>query len=95
MLEKDIQTKILNFINSQPGCYAVKVTGGLYQKGGISDILACVKGRYVAIEVKRPGERLTPLQESFLAKVVYTGGRAFVATSVEEVKAKMVDIICL
>lgn len=94
MLEKNIQKEILSYLNAQPGCYAVKITAGLYQKAGISDILACVKGRYVAIEVKRPGEKPTPLQEAFLAKVVCTGGRAFVATSLDDVKVRMGDMLC-
>lgn len=94
MLEKDIQKKILNFINAQPGCYAIKITAGMYQKSGISDILACVKGRFVAIEVKRPGEKPTPLQEAFLAKVICTGGRAFAATALDDVKARMGDMLC-
>ncbi len=95
MIEKDIQNKIMGYINSQPGCYAVKITGGMYSKGGVSDILACVKGRYVAIEVKRPGEKPTSLQEAFLAKIMCVGGRAFVATSVSEVKERLGDLLCL
>lgn len=94
MLEKDIQNKIICFINSQPGCYSVKVTNGMYSKGGVSDILACVKGRFVAVEVKTPGEKPTRLQETFIARIVCTGGRAFVATSVQEVKERLGDLLC-
>ncbi|MCM8750408.1 hypothetical protein NET02_14755 [Thermomicrobiaceae bacterium CFH 74404] len=42
------------------GAWELKVLGGLGQRPGVPDVLACVQGRFVAIEVKRPGRRPTP-----------------------------------
>jgi hypothetical protein len=42
-------------------------------------------GRFLAIEVKRPGQDATPAQAAFLASVREAGGLAFVAHSVDEV----------
>ncbi len=60
---------------------------------GCSDILTCVNGFFVAVEVKRPGwkphgkkdrERLA-LQEAFIADIVKAGGKGLVADSLEKV----------
>ena len=46
-------------------------------------------GRFFAIEVKRPGGRLTANQAAFLAAVRAHGGIAFVAESVEDVRKEL------
>lgn len=38
------------------------------------DYLICIKGRFVAIETKAPGKRLTPLQEGTKALIEGAGG---------------------
>ena len=51
--EQDIQTSIMNYISSIGGLPIKFNNIGIYAKAGVSDILACIKGRFVAIEVKR------------------------------------------
>jgi hypothetical protein len=64
----------------------MKIHGGdPYQENGISDILGCYHGYFVAIEVKQPGEEATPLQKLFLREVGDVGGFTCVAESVEDV----------
>jgi hypothetical protein len=54
---------------------------------GISDILGILwDGRFLAIEVKGPGGRLTKAQEFFLREVQKTGGVGIVVYSLEGVK---------
>lgn len=60
--ESILTTKIIAMIRRR-GHWAMKVHGGAYQQAGIPDICAVVHGRSVWIEVKRPGERPTELQE--------------------------------
>ena len=93
MLEKDIQRQILKWLNSQNNIYAVKIAQGAYSQAGISDILACVAGRFVAIEVKRKGGKVTALQRAFINKINSVGGYAFVAYSLDEVKQKIKELI--
>ena len=51
---------------------------------------ACVTtGRFLAIEVKRPGEHATVEQADFLRNVRQSGGLAFVAHSCEEVAKEL------
>lgn len=50
---------------------------------GMSDLVCCVPphGRFLAIEVKRPGGSLSPAQVSFLLSVRHSGGIACVGVS--------------
>jgi len=47
----------------------------------------CYKGKFIGIEVKRPGETATKLQEHNIANIFVSGGSAIVARDVEDVKA--------
>lgn len=46
-------------------------------------------GQFVALEIKRPGQRPTEQQEQFMAMVRDRGGLAGVATSVEQAQAML------
>lgn len=48
-------------------------------KKGVADILACFKGRLVAVEIKIGHDRLSDEQEGFIRNVLAAGGVAFVA----------------
>ena len=52
---------------------------------GISDIIGCYQGRFIAIEIKSPKGIVSPGQRAFLDKVNDAGGRGFVARSIEDV----------
>lgn len=52
---------------------------------GVWDILACVKGRFVAIEVKTGSGRLSKSQKAFGEAVVRAGGSIIQARSVDDV----------
>jgi hypothetical protein len=54
---------------------------------GTSDILACIGGRFVAIEAKMQGHKTTPAQDAFLESVREAGGVAIVAYSLDDVDA--------
>ena len=90
--EQDIQTAIMNYISSIGGLPVKFNNMGIYAKAGVSDILACIKGRFVAIEVKRPGKKPSDLQERFLDAVNTIGGLAFWADSLQEVKDKLKEL---
>ena len=58
--------------------------GGLGQRPGVPDILACVAGRFVAVELKRPGRRPTLRQQAELPVIPAAGGVGLVATSLDD-----------
>ena len=87
--EQNIQTAIMNYSSSIGGLPIKFNNMGIYAKAGVSDILACIKGRFVAIEVKRPGNKPTAVQLQFIAAVNNIGGFAFWADNLQEVKDKL------
>ena len=44
----------------------------------ILDCIACVNGRYIAIECKAKGKHPTPRQHMLIQQILEAGGRAFV-----------------
>jgi Holliday junction resolvase len=48
-----------------------------YGKAGVPDIIACIDGKMVAIEVKRAGKPLTPMQARMLEEIAAAGGVCF------------------
>jgi hypothetical protein len=91
-LETTIVKQIKDYINKLPYAYCHKVHGGMYQTSGISDILACIDGNFVAIEVKRQSPAInycTELQKNFLDLIRGAGGVAMAVSSVEEVKENL------
>ena len=89
MTEATIQSKILDYIRSIGG-YGIKVITATVS--GNPDIICCLNGRFVAIEVKQPGKRPTQLQKYKMARIRECGGTAFVACSVEDVKDKLGEV---
>lgn len=85
MKEKQIENQIKKWLEQQ-GYWWMKVHGDLFQKAGVPDILACINGRFVGIEVKRPGGKVSALQKYNIEQIRASGGVAFVATSIEEVR---------
>lgn len=65
----------------------MKVHGGPFQAAGIPDIIGCWKGRFIAIELKIPGEVPTRLQSINLESLKKAGAKVGVAYSVEEALA--------
>lgn len=85
--ERAIVKAILAYLNSLPGCLARKRWGGGMGVAGDPDIDACIRGRSVQLEVKRPGEKPTQLQMRRLCEWNNAGAVAATVTSVAEVGA--------
>lgn len=98
-LEKEVQASIMAYLESV-GAYAIRINSGAMpgeykgkrrfirftSRPGCSDILACWRGRFVAIECKRPGNHCTFAQQQFLADVRRAGGIALAAVCVDDVR---------
>lgn len=74
--EKTFETKIKHFIESEGGWY-VKFFANAYTKSGIPDILACINGYFVGIEVKAENGVVKPLQKRKCEDIRKAGGFAF------------------
>lgn len=58
------------------GAYFFMPIGGPFATQGIPDIICCIKGRFVGIECKANGGRITALQEHNLDQIQKNGGVA-------------------
>lgn len=83
MKEQQIQTAIIKHLQSR-GAWVCKIIKA--SKAGVPDVLACVDGRMVALEVKAPGGRVSELQEYNIEKIIGAGGLAGVVYSVADVE---------
>ena len=76
-----------------PGHWSIKTHGSPYQVSGVPDLILCVEGLMIGMEVKliEPGEshehaigRTTPLQLAQIKSINGAGGIAGTVTSTEE-----------
>lgn len=82
--ESRLQKRIRDAIEkAYPGCFFFKAHGGRYQAAGLPDLIGCICGLYVGIEVKMPGKKPTKLQAETLKRIRKAGGIATWVTSVE------------
>ncbi|MBR4538499.1 MAG: VRR-NUC domain-containing protein [Clostridia bacterium] len=87
MLERDIVAAIKRYLLTLGSdVFFWKEHGGPYGTSGIPDIIICYKGRFIGMECKLPGGRLTELQKRALDKINRAGG---IARRVESVADAM------
>ena len=96
MLERNI-SNLIRIQASTYGCILFRNSkgafknkkGAVYQYGliadGSSDLIGIYNGRFVAFEVKQPGEKPSAAQSAFIAMVQKNGGIAGVLTSPDQV----------
>lgn len=75
--EKTFENKVKKFLESQ-GAWYVKYFANSFTKSGIPDILACVNGYFVGVEVKAQGGKPSELQLYNVKKIREAGGFAVV-----------------
>ena len=83
-LESTITRAIIRALRSVPGLVVRKRHGSALGYAGEPDLYGCFRGRHFEIEVKRPGRKLTPLQQQRLKEWALAGAIVGVAHSVEE-----------
>lgn len=88
MGEKRIENSIQKHLE-KIGAYHIKNHGSMFSRAGTPDITASIKGRFVGIEVKQPGGVVSELQKAHIKLIERSGGVAFVAYSLEDVKEQL------
>jgi Holliday junction resolvase len=91
MSESQIQKKMIDLLEAK-GAYVVKVISA--NKKGVPDILCCYKGKFIAIEVKRPKtkDNVSNLQKYNLQKIVKAGGISLVAWENDQIEELLLNI---
>ena len=67
-----------------------KIVAFGYAKGGVPDILGCIRGKFVAIELKSPEVKdpikaLDPTQALIIAIIRHHGGPVLVSNNLQEI----------
>ena len=75
--EKIFENKIKSYLKSI-GAYFIKTHGDRFSRVGTPDILACVNGHSVAVEVKAENGKPSELQLYHIAQIKKAGGYACV-----------------
>lgn len=75
--EKQFENKIKRYLK-ECGCYSVKYFGCSYSESGTPDILACINGYFLAIEVKAQTGKPSELQLIKINDIRKAGGFAYV-----------------
>ena len=83
--EKSITDAIRRYLK-KIGAKTYKLHGGPHGHAGAPDIIGAYKGRFLALEVKRPGKDASPLQKSELRGWEKAGAIAGKVESVQDVK---------
>ena len=63
MKEKQFENKIKKYLDTLPNIWYFKHWAGAYSQSGIPDIIACINGRFVGIEVKCERGKASELQK--------------------------------
>lgn len=91
--ESELQMDMMKYLTSKR-IYHININPGRFMRAGIPDLICCVKGAFVAIEVKRPdGKGITSkLQEYNIEEIIKSGGIAVVMENYIEF-TKFIDML--
>jgi len=105
MKEKELQAQIVQYL-TLIGAKVIRVNSGAMSVDnggkrsyvrfnsapGCSDLIVCLRGKFIAIEVKRKNKKPTDLQKSFLESITKAGGMAFVFDDFAMMKTMVDDL---
>jgi penicillin-binding protein-related factor A (putative recombinase) len=92
MTETQLKDKVMAFLKTVPRSSWRKIHQTPMSKAGTADIIGCYKGRYVAIELKRPGkyknlyQGMSKPQIAFMNEIDDAFGYYLVADSLQDVQ---------
>lgn len=97
MLEKNLQGRCLKYVKelSQQGVpiLAINQHGSAYGSRGVPDIILCIKGHFVAVELKVGDNTPTPLQKHWLDKIIDAKGDAYVCYTLDYFKTIVANYV--
>ena len=92
--EKVFENEIKKFLLSLPNTWYFKYWAGPYSKSGIPDIIACVNGHFVGIEVKAANGHPSELQKRNIRLIQSANGKAFIVypKDFEKLKKELISL---
>lgn len=92
--EKSFENKIKEYVRERGG-YVLKTFGNGWQQSGTPDLICCMNGQFIAIEVKSNKGVTTKLQDKRIDEIRNAGGVALVAKPKDWEKLKNIFNILL
>jgi len=83
----DLCKGVLDYLSVVCQAFAWKTWGGGYELSGRADVLACLRGRFVAVEVKTGKAKPSKAQQKFREAVEKAGGLYILCRRLEDVEA--------
>lgn len=92
--ESKLSRKIMAGLRAE-GWFCYKNHGSEYTMAGLPDIVACVEGYFVGLEVKMPESRdnVSATQQHVHSLIEHSGGSCFVVTGVKEAVRVCRDVL--
>ena len=84
MRESAVQRRI-RLLLEERGATVFKQSAGIYSTTGTPDLVACYRGRFLAIEVKKLGQEATKIQLHRQAQIRRSGGICEICDCIEDV----------
>ena len=76
--EKNFENKVKKFLKEQDAWFIKYWGGGAFTKAGIPDLLCCVNGYFVAVELKAPNGKVSEIQKHTIKEINESYGIAIV-----------------
>lgn len=92
MKEAQFSREVTQYLESK-GAIINNQTGSMFSKVGVSDLLVCYKGYFIALELKVGNYQADPLQISYLHKVREAGGFGLILR--DTIQELMVLLSCI
>ena len=92
MKESQFSREVTQYLESK-GAIVNNQTGSMFSKVGVSDLLVCYKGFFIALELKTGNYQPDPLQISYLQKVRDSGGFGLILR--DTIQELMVLLSCI
>lgn len=93
MLEKTLQSECLDYIKQYRDIVCANIHGGGWANKGFPDLVACIKGKYVAFELKVGSNKMENAQRLWKKRIEQAGGLHFEIRTIDEFKKTIEDII--
>lgn len=94
MKESTFQKNVVKYIKSLPNTWVTVIWGGGFQRAGIPDILCCINGHFVALELKTEIGKASKIQEYNIRCIKEANGTALILrpSQFDEFK-KLVEVL--
>jgi hypothetical protein len=89
MTHKALQNAVIQWLDRRFGhhCRHFNILGGIGCRRGVPDLLCCIRGTFVAVEVKTASApTVSKEQRAEIAAIIDAGGRAGVVRSLQDLE---------